>query len=333
MRSFRFGLLISVMALLFSALFGISLSVQAEAVNTTQFGLFQGDATPTAEPTPVQCRGTQVSRLRADDVAQVVSDLVAIKREPRRNAPNLDLMRLNQTIVVLEGPICFDNLAWYKIIWTTKDLEGWAAEGDAREYWLEKLTVTDVDSDAPVQCRGTQVSRLKPDDVARVSSDLVTLKRNPSRRSVNLDLMNTGDEVVILEGPFCADNLAWYKVLWTRKNIEGWAPEGNASEYWMETFTATDASAEAANCRGTQPSRLKPNDLARVVSDLVAIKRNPSRRSVNLDLMRVGDDVAILEGPFCADNLAWYKIVWTKKNLEGWAAEGDATEYWLEKRQ
>lgn len=334
MRFFRLSLIICVMTLLLSTLFSVSLSAQAESGTTTQFGLFQGDATPTAEPTPVQCRGTQVSRLRPDDVARISSDLVAIKREPRRAATNLDLMRTGDTVVILEGPLCAENLAWYKVVWTVKNLEGWAAEGDAREYWMEKLVLDETAEEGPIQCTGTQVSRLKPGDVARISSDLTAIKRNPRRAATNLDLMRTGDEVVILEGPFCADNLAWYKLLWTKKNLEGWAAEGDAREYWIEPITVGSADAPTeVNCRGTQPSRLKPDDQARVISDLVALKRSPARRATNLDLMRTGDDIVILEGPFCADNLAWYKVLWLKKNLEGWAAEGDATEYWLELRR
>ncbi len=334
MRFFRLSLIIAIMALLVSTLFGISLSVQADSTVTTSYGLFQGDPTATPEPTPVRCRGTQVSRLRPDDVARISSDLVAIKREPRRSAVNLDLMRTGDTIVILEGPLCAENLAWYKVLWTVKNLEGWAAEGDAREYWMEKQVLDETADEGPIQCRGTQVSRLQPGDVARISSDLTAIKRSPRRASTNLDLMRTGDEVVILEGPLCADNLAWYKLLWTKKNLEGWAAEGDAREYWIEPIVAGDSQApEQVNCRGTQPSRLKPNDQARVISDLVALKRSPARRSTNLDLMRTGDDVVILEGPFCADNLAWYKVLWTKKNLEGWAAEGDAAEYWLEIRR
>ncbi len=334
MRFSHISLLISVMALLGSALLGISLSAQAESITTTQFGLFQGDLTPTLEPTPIRCRGTQVSRLLPDDVARISSDLVALKREPRRTATNLDLMRTGDEIIILEGPLCAENLAWYKVLWLKKNLEGWAAEGDAREYWMEALVLDETAQEGPIQCSGTQVSRLKPGNIARISSDLTAIKRSPRRTATNLDLMRTGDEVVILEGPLCADNLAWYRLLWTRKNLEGWAAEGDAREYWIEPMA--EGSAEEpkdVNCRGTQPSRLKPNDQARVISDLTAIKRSPSRRSTNLDLMRTGDELVILEGPFCADNLAWYKVLWLKKNLEGWAAEGDAREYWLEPRR
>lgn len=334
MRFFRLSLMISLVALLLSTLFGISLNVQADSTRTTAFGLFQGDPTATPEPTPVRCRGTQVSRLAPDDVARIVSDLVAIKREPRRAATNLDLMRTGDTIVILEGPLCAENLAWYKVLWTKKNLEGWAAEGDAREYWMEKQVLDETAQEGPVQCQGTQVSRLKPGDLARIVSDLTAIKPSPRRTAVNLDLMRTGDDVVILEGPLCAENLAWYRLLWTKKNLEGWAAEGDAREYWIEAVaTGSTEAPKDVNCRGTQPSRLKPNDQARVISDLTALKRAPSRRSTNLDLMRTGDDIVILEGPVCADNLAWYKVLWLKKNLEGWAAEGDATEYWLEIRR
>jgi hypothetical protein len=44
--------------------------------------------------------------------------------------------------------------------------------------------------------------------------------------------------------------------------------------------------------------------------------------------MMPGDIFAVLEGPICAQDKAWWKVRYG--GVEGWTPEGDATTYWVE---
>jgi ABC-type antimicrobial peptide transport system permease subunit len=43
-----------------------------------------------------------------------------------------------QSPAVLEGPVCAENMAWWKVQYQGQT--GWTAEGQGTDYWLEPLT-------------------------------------------------------------------------------------------------------------------------------------------------------------------------------------------------
>jgi hypothetical protein len=61
-----------------------------------------------------------------------------------RAAPGLDnrsllQIEIGEVFYVLEGPVCQDNFAWYKIRY--QGSEGWIAEGDLSSYYVEPYLV------------------------------------------------------------------------------------------------------------------------------------------------------------------------------------------------
>jgi hypothetical protein len=92
---------------------------------------------PPPSPTAV-CSDAPRNRLILHERGRVLPD------DPRpinlRSAPGTDNTVLMQIPIralfyVLEGPICADNFAWYKIRYQGR--EGWIAEGDLSSYYVE----------------------------------------------------------------------------------------------------------------------------------------------------------------------------------------------------
>lgn len=240
MKSFRISFLASVMVLLVLAMmFSAVPSANVFAQGGTPTG------TPEVEPTPVQCPGTQVSRLVEGTLARVIPIAPnnapnVFKREPSRNARTIDLLKANDEVLVLDGPFCAERLAWFKVEW--KGLEGWTPEGDATTYWMEPV---DLLSNAELSgtpgadsvCRGSLPTRLEKGMLAQIAAvpprNLPNVfKVRPGVRERGIDLLNPGQEVFILDGPRCADNLTWWQVDW--KGITGWTPEADLRNYWLE---------------------------------------------------------------------------------------------------
>lgn len=93
--------------------------------------------TPPPSPTPI-CPGAPKEHLILQERGRVLPD------DPRpinmRSAAGTDNTVLVQIPIrslfyVLEGPVCADDFAWYKIRY--KGREGWIAEGDLTSYYVE----------------------------------------------------------------------------------------------------------------------------------------------------------------------------------------------------
>lgn len=87
---------------------------------------------------------------------------------------------------------------------------------------------------------------------------------------------------------------------------------------------------QTTQCSGTQRSRLSPGDYGRVSRD--DPNRLRSTASINgsaIGRVRPGIVFEVLDGPVCSDGYAWYLISYGN-GIEGWTAEGDSQNYWIE---
>lgn len=84
-------------------------------------------------------------------------------------------------------------------------------------------------------------------------------------------------------------------------------------------------AAQVVNCPGALPSRLVPGGRG-IVSELdplpVNVRSGPGTTLPRVAQIPVRSTFDVLEGPVCAQNLAWYRIRTTTR-IEGWIAEGD----------
>lgn len=91
------------------------------------------------------------------------------------------------------------------------------------------------------------------------------------------------------------------------------------------TASPSETPAGLVNCPGALPSRLVPGGHG-IVSELdplpVNVRSGPSTTQPRVAQIPIRSTFDVLEGPVCAQNMAWYRIR-TASRIEGWIAEGD----------
>jgi serine/threonine-protein kinase len=103
--------------------------------------------TPTAipaSPTPASCPGALPSFLAPGIEGFVRSEdprPLNVRLGPGRTADEIDEMQSGERFIVLEGPVCSESLAWFRISYRGGIREGWIAEGDDR-YFASPVTLS-----------------------------------------------------------------------------------------------------------------------------------------------------------------------------------------------
>jgi hypothetical protein len=93
-------------------------------------------------------------------------------------------------------------------------------------------------------------------------------------------------------------------------------------------FPAVSAPGRTT-CPGFVESRLWPNSYARVTpGDANNLRAEAATTSALLGTIAAEDFLAVIEGPICAENMAWWKVQY--KGQIGWTSEGQGSTYWLE---
>jgi WD40 repeat protein len=112
-----------------------------------QFALPTATVAPTPDPAPATCGGeTLTSRLYPGARGRVAgtgddtsATSIFVHTEPGIATPRIGRVALGQTFIVREGPQCFQNIAWFRIIFGISATEGWIAEGEDGAYYLEPI--------------------------------------------------------------------------------------------------------------------------------------------------------------------------------------------------
>ena len=96
--------------------------------------------TATATRAVINCPGALPSRLVAGERGVVREDdpaPVNVRSGPGTAFPRVGQIAIRSAFDVVEGPVCADSLAWYRIIYSDR-FEGWIAEGDT-SYFVDPL--------------------------------------------------------------------------------------------------------------------------------------------------------------------------------------------------
>jgi hypothetical protein len=116
---------------------------------------------------------------------------------------------------------------------------------------------------------------------------------------------------------------------------DGFADDPQAFVLWgaediVITQAADIAEKPLPTCDGTQQSRLRPGDTARVVENTVPnnVRTNPTLQAELVGQLPGGTTFGVLDGPVCNDGYAWYEVT-LNSDITGWTAEGSADTYWL----
>lgn len=104
----------------------------------------------------------------------------------------------------------------------------------------------------------------------------------------------------------------------------------------IPTFTSTPSltrrPTKTATLACARPRRLKIGKQAQVDIPQINIKEAPGLGTNLVNRLKFGRRVDVIDGPVCVDDIWWWKVHYVGKEIpdfEGWAGEGDKTEYWL----
>ncbi|MEO1290136.1 MAG: SH3 domain-containing protein, partial [Chloroflexota bacterium] len=97
------------------------------------------------------------------------------------------------------------------------------------------LAQSEDNVDCPTDFEGYLAPRLTIDHQARVEFDIqLNVRPEPTIDEARLDRLTGGAQVVVLEGPVCADAFIWWQI--ETDNLVGWVAEGSLddNEYFLE---------------------------------------------------------------------------------------------------
>ena len=159
------------------------------------------------------------------------------------------------------------------------------------------------------------------------------VRRAPGMDNPLVRQIPPGQMFEVSAGPECANSIAWWEIkvydhsgLWT-----GWIGEGQNGTYWIEPFEVGPVS-----CPGALAPRLVPGKTGRVTytPPLESRVRSAPRVETNpnnvIGLLQPGSQFTVVSGPVCdtTRQMRWWLV--RTERLEGWVAEGQPGEYWLE---
>ncbi len=109
------------------------------------------------------------------------------------------------------------------------------------------------DTAQPDTCPGLLASRLVRGARGRVLPGIPNrLRPEPSTDAKILVEMSAGSTFTVLQGPHCAENIAWWQVRYG--DIIGWTAEGQGDTYWLEPSLLPELEPiSAANANRLQP--------------------------------------------------------------------------------
>lgn len=134
----------------------------------------------------------------------------------------------------------------YPVVGRNADSSWWQINADGTIGWVSgryvsvvggsSVTVADGNTPQTVtygQCPGFMPSRLAPGNYGRVTPGLPnTMRTTPGYAGLWVGQIPGGGVFYVLQGPACANDTAWYQVLYN--GIVGWTAEGQGTTYWLE---------------------------------------------------------------------------------------------------
>ena len=224
---------------------------------------------------------------------------------------------------VIDGPFCESGTQWWRVNYN--GTVGWTVEGNGYTYYLEPVFHTPpITCVLPTRLTVFGLGRVIPGDPNVVRSAPGT--QSTGANSVVIGSIPGGGVFTVLEGPQCGSDSRW----WWRVNYNGligWTAEGEGYDvYWVEPWYSN-----APVCPNFLPSRLTVGGYGRVTTVPYlpnTIRTFASYSGAAIGQIPVSSVFAVLSGPVCADNTAWWQVNYN--GIIGWTAEGNGSTYWLE---
>lgn len=138
------------------------------------------------------------------------------------------------------NPICYEGSFYWQVCVDGKC--GYLPENENQKTYLNPTT-HQVNESLPNQtenipaCPGTLPTRLSVGISAEVTTNgmvpQLSLRAQPSLSAEKVHVIAAGVDIVILDGPICAENTYWWYIH-SEQGFEGWSREGDNEDYWID---------------------------------------------------------------------------------------------------
>lgn len=284
---------------------------------TTPFVFFPTALTPSL--TPTACLAPQDFKL-GDTVVLIGG--ISIRAEPNPNSALLANFQDRREFIITDGPSCFGGFNFWGI--QGHGIRGWVAEGRGTQYWLRLVSRGGTPT---VPCL-TPLRLVTGENFLLIYN--VRIREAPTLDALTRTVVQADTNVVILEGPTCADGYNWWRVRAVVLGVtyEGWMAEGSRfGEVYVEITPEGDGTVCA------YPLNLKAGERVRVIyDDLIPknLRNAPDLQAALLYELVEGVPMVILGGPICADSYNWWQVrILASNEVVGWIAEGGPGNYWI----
>ncbi|MBN2393800.1 MAG: SH3 domain-containing protein [Anaerolineae bacterium] len=108
---------------------------------------------------------------------------------------------------------------------------------------------------------------------------------------------------------------------------EGWVKDSEVSKVDITTFSMPTqekpTNEPASSCPGAPPQRVRIGETVTVCTahDKLIVRTQPKRGASEVTRLDTSTQVAIIDGPICADDWSWWEIE-TDSGIVGWVSEG-----------
>ncbi len=198
-------------------------------------------------PTDIYCSGAQLPSgiTPSGNVEVLVSNPPAYKYEYGTNnltqTGTLDVEK-GQILKIESNAFCHEG-SFYWLVCIGNKCEYYIPEATYEHSYLRPTIKEPTDIPAAQAannvptCAGTLPSRLSVGVNAEVTTSgmapQLSLRAQPSMSSEKVHVIAAGRDMVILDGPICAENSYWWYIR-SEQGFEGWAREGDNEDYWID---------------------------------------------------------------------------------------------------
>jgi len=111
---------------------------------------------------------------------------------------------------------------------------------------------TSIFGNTSLPCTSTQEVYLSIEEHGIIDTDSghQNIRATPGITEFVFSKLPKGEKFVVIDGPICVDNLNWFFVRFSERNLEGWIAETDGINYLVATFTPTfDSFTPPLSCR------------------------------------------------------------------------------------
>lgn len=194
-------------------------------------------------PTDIYCNGSQSQIKPMENVELLISNPPIYNYDYGSDSftenGNSNLKQ-GTILEISSNPICSDNSYYWLVCLGTEC--NYMPEFYNQQTYLSPTThqasenSPNQPSDIPV-CPGTLPSRLSIGAKAEVTTNgmapQLSLRAQPSMSAEKVHVIASGRDMVILDGPVCAENSYWWYIR-SEQGYEGWSREGDNEDYWID---------------------------------------------------------------------------------------------------